>query len=73
LAGGQGTRLGSKDPKGLLDINLASKKSLFQYFSEKLIRLDHVARHKFPEKAKNFEDLIPFYVMTSFATDSRTK
>ncbi|KAI9188027.1 UDP-N-acetylglucosamine pyrophosphorylase [Blastocladiella emersonii ATCC 22665] len=61
MAGGQGTRLGSKDPKGCFDIKLPSAKSLFQLQAERLARLQTVAGGK-----------LPWYVMVSGPTRKDT-
>jgi UDP-N-acetylglucosamine pyrophosphorylase len=54
VAGGQGTRLGHKGPKGTFDIGLPSRKSLFQLQCERLIYLSNIAKRD-----------IPLYIMTS--------
>jgi UDP-N-acetylglucosamine/UDP-N-acetylgalactosamine diphosphorylase len=54
VAGGLGTRLGHKGPKGTLNIGLPSKKSLFQIQAQRIQSLgESVSRN------------IPWYIMTS--------
>ena len=55
LAGGLGTRVGSNSPKGMLDIQLPSNRSLFQMHAEMLLAQQHAAG----------ADPIPLCVMTS--------
>lgn len=55
MAGGQGTRLGHKGPKGTFELNLSPKKeSLFEILSDKLNNAN-----------KRYNIQIPWYIMTS--------
>jgi UDP-N-acetylglucosamine/UDP-N-acetylgalactosamine diphosphorylase len=62
VAGGQGTRLGFDDPKGMFPIGPVSKKSLFQIHAEKVLAL-----------RRRFDARIPLLIMTSPATDAPTR
>ena len=62
VAGGQGTRLGFEGPKGLFPLGPVSGRTLFQLHAEKL----RGARRRAGVR-------IPWYVMTSPATDASTR
>lgn len=62
VAGGQGTRLGFNDPKGMFAIGPISRKPLFQIHAEKVRALN-----------RRYDARFPLLVMTSPATDAATR
>jgi len=62
MAGGQGTRLGYKGPKGTYEIEFEPPKSLFQIMCEDLQRTND-----------KYNIIIPWYIMTSDENDKKTK
>ncbi|KAK4754343.1 hypothetical protein SAY87_002447 [Trapa incisa] len=72
LAGGQGTRLGSSDPKGCFNIGLPSGKSLFQIQAERIFRVQKLASQTVNEGSVACPP-IHWYIMTSPFTDETTR
>ncbi|GLT49486.1 hypothetical protein SLA2020_230380 [Shorea laevis] len=70
LSGGQGTRLGSSDPKGCFNIGLPSGKSLFQLQAERILCVQRLAAQAKNEGAGSVQ--IHWYIMTSPFTDDAT-
>lgn len=62
VAGGQGTRLGFDQPKGMFPIGPVSGRTLFQFFVDRLLAVN-----------EKYGCRIPLYIMTSDATDQETR
>jgi UDP-N-acetylglucosamine/UDP-N-acetylgalactosamine diphosphorylase len=62
VAGGQGTRLGFDAPKGAFPLGPVSSRSLFQIHAERILAT-----------RRRYGGALPWYIMTSDATDRPTK
>ncbi|XP_024030125.1 UDP-N-acetylglucosamine diphosphorylase 1 [Morus notabilis] len=72
LSGGQGTRLGSSDPKGCFNIGLPSGKSLFQLQAERILCVQRLAAEAMNDGSTRSVQ-IHWYIMTSPFTDEATR
>ena len=62
LAGGQGTRLGIKGPKGCYELDTTPKKSLFEFLCDKLKNVK-----------QKYGVYLNWYIMTNINNDAQTK
>ena len=79
LAGGQGTRLGYDGPKGMYDIGMPSKRTLFELMVERMKKLGQLAaandndNDDDDKEGETTKAIIPFYIMTSPLNHEATK
>lgn len=69
MSGGQGTRLGFNGPKGMYDIGLISKKSIFQIHIERIKKISELSwegqNNNDQDKTCSKGPSVPIYIMTS--------
>lgn len=65
MSGGQGTRLGFDHPKGMFNIELDSKCTLFEFFARRLLRLNELAKQQYPDSKWGVNNMVKWYIMTS--------
>jgi UDP-N-acetylglucosamine/UDP-N-acetylgalactosamine diphosphorylase len=68
MAGGQGTRLGSTNPKGMFPLELPTCKSLYELQAKRILRLQALAL-----KQTGKAGIITWYIMTSSGTEPGTR
>lgn len=63
LAGGDGSRLGCKGPKGLYNLGLKSSETFFELFFKRVKHLSELALKKFPNKNLKRDPIIIYLVL----------
>eukprot|EP00039_Didymoeca_costata_P019641 m.338352 g.338352 ORF g.338352 m.338352 type:complete len:501 (+) comp18391_c0_seq1:555-2057(+) len=69
MAGGQGTRLGSSNPKGMFPLELLSGATLFELQAKRILKVQELASAQFDKPAC----VIVWYIMTSDGTHEGTE